>query len=125
MMRTLLAVLVLVGVLALFVAPTVHAAENENTFMNPIITGDWWTAITSVYAGVIGSAFWAIMILLPAGMLYIKSRNTWPPTVILIVGSAVFGTLFDSIVFRAVMILFIAFGVGIVLYKSFSKGSGY
>lgn len=101
----------------------VHALENENSFMEPIVAGDWWGALSSVYTNVIGGVFWAIMIILPCGMLYIKTRNSWPPTMLLIIGSAVFGVLFGSVV-RVLMIIFIAFGVAIVLYKTFSKSGG-
>jgi hypothetical protein len=114
-----------IGSLVLFGTSSgaIQAQENENTFMNYIANNDWWGGISAVYVNCIGGVFWAIMVLLPVGMLYIKSRNIWPPTMLLIIGSAVFGVLFGSVV-RVLMIIFIAFGIAIVLYKTFSKSGG-
>jgi len=117
-------IVLMIAFLLLLGTGTVRATpENENTFMEPIVAGDWWGALSSVYTNVIGGVFWAIMVILPVGMLYIKTRNSWPPTMLLIIGSAVFGVLFGSVV-RVLMIIFIAFGIAIVLYKTFSKSGG-
>jgi len=103
---------------------TVRAVENENSFMNQIVAGDWWGAISSVYVNVIGSTFWVIMIVLPCAMLYIKTRNSGPPTLLLIIGSAVFGFLFPMPA-RFLFVTFIGIGVGLILYGAFTKKGGY
>jgi hypothetical protein len=120
----LIVMTIIVGFLFLATG-VVHAQEDENTFMGPIMAGDWWTAITSVYLDIIGGAFWAIMVLLPAAMIYIKTRNTGPPVLILILGSAIFGALpgFDGPT-RVLFVIFMGFGIGIGLYRAFTKSSG-
>jgi len=105
---------------------SVHATpENENTFMQPIIEGDWWTAITSVYTNILGAGvFFGILFILPAGMLWIKLRNIYPPVIILLLGSSIFGVLIDSVILRLMIVLFIGFGVGVILWRTFTKSGG-
>ena len=118
-------IVLMVAFILLFSTGNVRAApENENSFMNQVIAGDWWGAISSVYVNVIGSTFWVIMIVLPCAMLYIKTRNSGPPTLLLIIGSAVFGFLFPMPA-RFLFVTFIGIGIGLILYGAFTKKAGY
>jgi len=118
-------IVLMVGFIILFGSARVRAqGENENTFMDQIIAGDWWGAISSVYVNVIGSTFWVIMIVLPCAMLYIKTRSSGPPTLLLIIGSAVFGFLFPMPA-RFLFVTFIGIGIGLILYGAFTKKGGY
>ena len=106
---------------------TVRAqGENENTFMDQIVAGDWWGAISAVYENPLGQVgiLYTILIVLPCAMFYIKIRNSGPPTLLLIIGSAVFGFLFPMPA-RLLFVVFIGIGIGLILYGTFTKKAGY
>jgi len=121
----LLALVEVVLFAVLGAAGAVHAQSDDN-YLNQIENGNLWQPLVSVYSDVMGQGlFFGAMVLLPAGMAYIKLRNVYPPAIILILGSAIFGTLIDTMSVRMFMIALLSFGVGIVLYRTFSKGQGY
>jgi len=87
----------------------------DNSLMEKLREGNWWDAITGVFGGPIGEFFIGILFLLGPAILYIKTQNTVPAGMAVLIEGAVFAALFTSPVrfFFAVVAIF---GLAVVLY---------
>lgn len=94
-------------------------AEN---FLSLLQEGRIWDAMTQVYTNIMGALFFAaLFVLLPAAMVYIKTRSFVPATLILILGSAIFSVLLPTPM-KFFFGVLSALGIAVILFRAFSKG---
>jgi hypothetical protein len=89
------------------------------TLLLQLMQGCSIPAILSVYSGVIGLQwFLGFIVMLVAGMLYLKTENTWLPLIVMIAATPVIGFLIPSQV-SGLVYLFVVIAIAGVLYLGF------
>jgi len=125
-MRTLF---VIMGICAVFLlsvvfAPNASAEENqighENGLLNPLVQGEWYTAITSVYTITLGPLFHVIVFLLGPTLTGIKYQRFAPIAMGVLISGVVFAMFFSAdlqfLFFIAAML-----GIGGIFYSVVHK----
>ena len=81
-------------------APNAIADENqvghENGLLGPLVEGEWYTAITSVYTQVLGMFFHVLIFLLGPTLIGIKSQRFAPVSMAILISGIVFAMLFET-----------------------------
>lgn len=96
------------------------AAGPWETFEN----GDFLGGITQVFTDVLpGGLFFAILLMIPVAMLYIRTQSAGPPLMILLLGSAVMASVFPAPV-RQLMTIIAALSVAGIIFYLFWGGGG-
>jgi len=109
---------------SMMLAPSVAADENdighENGLLQPLVSGDWYTAIVTVYTQTLGPIFHVMVFLLGPALIGIKSQRFAPVAMTLLISGVVFAMFFDAtlqFMFAIAAIL----GLGGVLYSVVHK----
>lgn len=97
---------VILGICAVFLvsavfAPNASADENqqighENGLLRPLVEGEWYTAITSVYTITLGPLFHVIVFLLGPTLMGIKYQRFAPIAMTILISGVVFAMFFEA-----------------------------
>lgn len=72
------------------------AVENENSLMDELIRGEWYTAVTEVYVRTMGPAFHVVIFILGPALIGIKYQRFAPVAMIVLGTGVVFSTFFEA-----------------------------
>lgn len=94
------------------------AADNQfdNTQFTQLIEGNWWDAITGVFTqiGPIGESAFAVLYLLAPAMIYIKTENIVPASLLVLIAGIPLAVLFSTPI-RFFFAIVAIFGGAVVL----------
>jgi len=76
------------------------ASENEvgheNGLLRPLVEGEWYTAITSVYTITLGPLFHVLVFLLGPTLIGIKSQRFAPVSMVILISGIAFAMFFET-----------------------------
>lgn len=90
------ACLFLLVVLAQGVAADDNQIGHENGLLRPLVEGQWYTAIVSVYTLTLGPLFHVIVFLLGPTLMGIKYQRFAPIAMTVLISGVVFAMFFDA-----------------------------
>lgn len=106
--------------LAYIVAWVLAAIDNEDSLVDELMRGEWFTAITSAYTQTLGPVFHVLVFLLGPTLIGIKYQRFAPVAMIILISGIVFAMFFEApvhFIFAAAAI----FGFAGVLYSVVHK----
>lgn len=108
------ATLIIAAVLALY--------DNSESWLDELLAGDWYGAITGVYASTLGMPiFHAIVFLLAPVLIGIKYQRMTPVAMAILIGGTVFSVFFTDPTLQFVFAIFGVLGFGGILYSVVHK----
>lgn len=93
---------------------------HENGLLAPLIQGDWYTAIISVYTQTLGPFFHVIVFLLGPTLIGIKYQRFAPVAMVILISGVVFAMFFDATL-QFVFAVGAVLGLGGVFYSVVHK----
>ena len=72
------------------------AVDNENSLLDELMRGEWYTAIITVYTQTLGPVFHIIVFLLLPTLVGIKYQRFAPVAMIILVSGIVFAAFFET-----------------------------
>lgn len=83
--------------------------------------GDFWAALAGPYIDIFpGGVFYAIILMLAVGMVYLKSQSFGLAMFVMVLGSAVLASVFPAPVHQLFMV-FTAIGITVIFYRLFTR----
>lgn len=106
--------------ISLILAWLLAMVDNENSLVDEIMRGEWYTAITEVYTQTLGPVFHIIVFLLAPTLIGIKYQRFAPVAMIVLVSGVVFAMFFETPV-QFLFAVAAIFGMAGVLYSVVHK----
>lgn len=93
---------------------------HENGLLQPLVTGDWYTAIATVYTQTLGPIFHVLLFLLGPTLVGIKYQRFAPVAMGILVSGVVFATFFAADL-QFLFAVAAIFGIAGILYSMVHK----
>jgi hypothetical protein len=99
-----------------------RAYDNSESLLDELLAGDWYGAITQVYAQTLGMAlFHSIVFLLGPVLIGIKYQQFAPVSMAVLAGGTVFSFFFTDTTLQATFAILGVLGFGGILYSVVHK----
>ena len=94
-----------------------------NPYLENLKQGDWWNAIVGPFHDLIpGGMFFAILLTLVTGMIYIKTQSFGPSMIFFITGATVLSAVLPAPT-QFLFMVFVALGITVVFTRIFIRRS--
>lgn len=86
----------LAGLYPVFAWLLTVAYDNEDSLLDDLMRGEWFGAITGVYAQTLGGFFFIIVFLLGPTLIGIKYQRFAPVSMVILISGIVFAMFFEA-----------------------------
>lgn len=109
-------------IITLVIAVILRAYDNTESWLDELLAGDWYGAISGVYADVVGMAmFHAIVFILGPVLIGIKYQQFAPVSMAVLVGGTICSVFFTDPAIQAIFAILGVLGFAGILYSVVHK----